>query len=181
MSLRRAKASQSEQISTRNGIQDAHLCPSDVRRNKELDVSVTENTQHRAPKVPVGETAPSFEQLRGRLLLARLVFGPREIAVSTRLVLLVVALHVSEAFVRGEAGEDEDGLDAQFFERSEVALDAGGQRERQSAGSGQERLPRCRTVEEGLEVVGGINAQAGIGEDVERKSLEVLPLLKVSW
>jgi hypothetical protein len=129
----------------------------------------------------VGETAPSFEQLRGRLLLARLVFGPREVAVSTRLVLLGVALHVSEAFVRGEAGEDEDGLDAQFFERSEVALDACGQREGKSTSSGQERLPRCRTVEEGLEVVGGINAQAGIGEDVEGKCLEVLPLLKVSW
>jgi hypothetical protein len=88
---------------------------------------------------------------------------------------------VSEAFVRGEAGEDEDGLDAQFFERPEVALDACGQRERKSAGGGQERLPRWRTVEEGLEVVGGINAQAGVGENVERKGLEVLPLLKVSW
>jgi len=159
----------------------AHLCPCNVRRDEELDVSVAENSQYRAPKVPVGQTASSLEQLRGCLLLARLVLAPCEAAVATRLLLLDVALHVSGALVWGEAGKDEDGFDVQFFERSEVALDACGHCKRESTRSGQERFSRGRTVEERLQVVGGINTQAGVGEDVERKRLKVLPLLQVSW
>jgi hypothetical protein len=84
----------------------------------------------------VSETASSFEQLRGGLLLARLVFAPREATVATRLLLLDVALHMSKAFVWSEARKDEDGFDAQFFERPEVALNARSQRERKSTSSG---------------------------------------------
>ena len=163
------------------GYKRAHLCPCNVRRDEELDVSVAENSQHRAPKVPVGQTASSFEQLRGGLLLARLVLAPRKAAVATRLLLLDVALHVSGALVRGDAGKDEDGFDVQFFESSEVALDACGDRKRESACGSQKRFPRWRTVVERLEVVGGINTQARVREDVERKRLKVLPLLQVSW
>ena len=159
----------------------AHLCPCNVRRDEELDVSVAENSQHRAPKVPVGQTASSFEEFRGGLLLARLVLAPCEVAVATRILLLDVALHVSGSLVRGEAGKYKDGFDAQFFERSEVALDACGQSERKSTRGGQEWFPRWRTVEERLQVVGGINTQAGVRQDVERKRLKVLPLLQVSW
>ena len=129
----------------------------------------------------MGQTASSFEQLRGGLLLARLVLAPRKAAVATCLLLLDVALHVSGALVRGDAGKDEDGFDVQFFESSEVALDACGDRKRESACGSQERFPRWRTVVERLKVVGGINTQARVREDVERKRLKVLPLLQVSW
>ena len=129
----------------------------------------------------MGQAASSFEQFRGGLLLARLVLAPSKTAITTRLLLLDVALHVSGALVWGDAGKDEDGFDVQFFERSEVALDACGERKRKSACGGQERFPRWRTVVERLEVVGGINTQARVREDVERKRLKVLPLLQVSW
>src|SRR6266851_1833765 len=131
-----AKASRGQRILTRNRIQVAHLCPCNIRRDEELDISVAENTQDRAPKVPVGQTTSSVEQLRGGVLLARLIFAPREVSVATRLLLFNVALHVSRALVRSEAGKHKDGFDAQFFERSEVALDACGQAERKSASGG---------------------------------------------
>jgi hypothetical protein len=60
----------------------------------------------------VGKTTSSIEQFRGCLLLARLVFAPREVSVTTCLLLLDIALHVSEAFVWGDARKDENGLDA---------------------------------------------------------------------
>jgi hypothetical protein len=127
----------------------------------------------------MGQTTPPFEQLRGGVLLARFVFAPREVAVATRLLLLDVALHVSGALIWSEAGEDEYGFDAQFFERSEVALDACGQTEGKATGSGQERLVHRWIFVERLEIIGGINAQAGVGEGIEGKRLKVLPLLKV--
>ena len=127
------------------------------------------------------QAAPTFEQFRGGFLLARLVFAPREVAVPTSLLLFDVALYVSRALVRCKAREDKDGFDAQFFERSEVALDTCGQSERKTARSREERFARLRVVVERLEVVGGIDAEAVVGQDVERERLEVLPLLKVSW
>jgi len=112
----------------------AHLCPSDVRRDDKFDVSVAENAQDGAPKVAVDEAAPPLEELGGGFLLTRLVLAPREVAVATRLLLLNVALHVSGTLVWSDAGKYEDGLDAQFFERPEVALDACGHSERKSTG-----------------------------------------------
>ena len=159
----------------------AHLCPRNIRCDKEFNVSVAENAQDRAPKVPVRQAIPPFEQFRGGVLLARLVFAPREAAVATRLLLLDVALRVSEALVRGETRKHKDGLDAQFFERPEVALDARRQAERESTGRGEERFARRWGVVQRLEVVGGIDSQAGVRKDVERKCLEVLPVLKESW
>jgi hypothetical protein len=88
---------------------------------------------------------------------------------------------VSRALVRGKTREHEHGLDAQFFERPQVALDACGHGERKAARGREERFARRWTVVEGLEVVGGIDAEAGVGQDVERERLEVLPLLKESW
>lgn len=129
----------------------------------------------------MGQTASSFEQLRGGLLLARLVLAPCKAAVATRISLLDVALHVSGALIWSETGKYKDGFDAQFFERSEVALDACGHCKRKSTCSGQERLPCWWTVEERLQVVGGINTQAGVRQDVERERLKVLPLMQVSW
>jgi hypothetical protein len=85
------------------------------------------------------------------------------------------------ALIWGEPRKDKDGLDAQFFERAEVALDACRQTERQSARGCEEGFARRWSVVQGLEVVGGIDAQARVGKDLERKCLEVLPLLKVSW
>ena len=181
MSLSRVAASRDKQNLTKRRIQIAHLCPRNIRCDKELDVSVAENAQDGAPEVPVRQAAPPLEQLGGGLLLARLVFAPREVAVAARVLLLGVALHVPGALVRRQAGEDKDGLDAQFFERAQVALDAGRQAKGQAARGGEERLARRRAVVERLEVVGGIDAQAGVGEDVERERLEVLPLLQVSW
>ena len=141
----------------------AHLCPCNIRCDKELDVSIAENAQDGAPKVPVRQATPPLEQFRGGLLLTRLVLAPRKVAVATRVLLLGVALHVPSALVGRKAGEDKDGLDAQFFERPEVALDACRQAEGQAAGGGEERFARRRGVVEGLEVVGGIDAQAGVG------------------
>lgn len=127
------------------------------------------------------QAAPTFEQFRGGFLLARLVFAPREVAVATSVLLFDVALDVSRALVRCKAREDEYGFDAQFFERSEVALDACGHGERKTTRSREERFARWWAVVERLEVVGCIDTEAGVGEDVERERLEVLPLLKVSW
>ena len=141
----------------------AHLCPCNVRCDKEFDVSIAENAQDSAPKVPVRQAAPPLEQFRGGLLLARLVLAPRKVAVATRILLLGVALHVPGALVGRQAGKDKDGLDAQFFERPEVALDARRQAEGQAACGGEERFARRRGVVQGLEVVGGIDAQAGVG------------------
>jgi hypothetical protein len=156
----------------------------------------------------VRQPAPPFEQFRRGLLLARLVFAPREAAIATRLLLLdvpllllillvlvllllvlvMLMLRVSAAtagagaaLVRCEARKDKDGLDAQFFERAEVALDARRQAEGQSARGGEEGFARRWDVVEGLEVVGRIDAQARVRKDVERKCLKMLPLLKVSW
>ncbi len=126
------------------------------------------------------QASSTFEQFRGDFLLARLVFAPCEVAVTTCLLLFDVTLHVSMAFVRCKAREDKDGFDAQFFERSEVALDACGHGERKTTRGGEERFARLGIVVERLEVVGCIDAEAGVGEDVERERLEVLPLLKVS-
>ena len=178
-----ARQSRSTNQQIPNDRQDtvAHLCPCNVRRDKEFNVSVAENAQDRAPKVPVRQAAPSFEQFRGGFLMARLVFAPRQVAVATCLVLFDIALHVSGALVRGKAREDKDGFDAQFFERPEVALDTCGHGEREASGSREERFARRWTVVERLEVVGGIDAEAGVGQDVERERLEVLPLLEVSW
>jgi hypothetical protein len=66
------QANQDQHIPGNNekGIQVAHLCPSNIRRDKELNVSVTENAEDGAPKIPVGETAPSFEQLGGGIFMA---------------------------------------------------------------------------------------------------------------
>lgn len=127
------------------------------------------------------QPAPSLEQFCGRFLLARLVFAPRMVAVATCLLLFHIALHVSGALVRRKAREHKDGFDAQFFERAEVALDACGQGERETARSREEGFARLRVVIEGLEVIGGIDTETGVGEDVERERLEVLPLLKVGW
>ena len=108
------------------------------------------------------QATPPFEQFRGGLLLARFVFAPRKVAVATRLLLLGIALHVSGALVWGEAGKHKDGLDAQFFECAEVALDAGRQTEGEAARSREERFARWWGVVQGLEVVGGIDSQAGV-------------------
>ena len=127
------------------------------------------------------QAAPSLEQFRGSFLLARLVFAPRKIAVTTCVLLFDVALHVSRTLVRGNAREHEYRFDAQFFERSEVALDTCCQSERETARSCEEGFARWWAVVEGLQVIGGIDTEARVGEDVERERLEELPLLKVRW
>ncbi|KAH9990608.1 hypothetical protein BJV77DRAFT_605598 [Russula vinacea] len=162
MSLLRVQASRDQLTSTEYRYGYAHLCPCNIRCNKEFNVSVAENAQDRAPKVPVRQATPPLEQFRGGLLLARLVLAPRMVAVATRLLLLGIALHVSGALVRCEAGKDKDGLDAQFFERAEVALDAGRQTEREPACGREEWFARWWGVVQGLEVVGGIDSQAGV-------------------
>jgi hypothetical protein len=129
----------------------------------------------------VRQAAPSFEQFRSGFLLARLVFAPRLVAVTTCFLLFDVALHVSSALVRGQTREDKYGFDAQFFERPEVALDTCGHGERETTRGREERFARWWAVVERLEVVGGIDTEARVGQDVERERLEVLPLLKVSW
>ena len=127
------------------------------------------------------QAAPSFEQFRGGFLLARLVFAPRMVAVTTCILLFAIALHVSRTLIRGKAREHKDRFDAQFFERSEVALDTCRQSERKATRSCEEGFARWWAVVERLEVIGGIDTEAGVGQDVERERLEVLPLLKVSW
>jgi hypothetical protein len=181
MSLLRVKAQ--SRSANPNEIQDtvAHLCPCNIRRDKEFNISVAENAQDWTPKVPVRQAVPSFEQFRGGFLLARLVFAPREVAVTTCLLLFYIALHVSGALVRGKAREHEYGFDAQFFERSEVALDTCGQSKRKTTCGCEEGFARLWMVVERLEVVGGIDTEAGVGQDVERERLEVLPLLKERW
>ncbi len=79
----------------------AHLGPCNIRRDKEFNISVAENAQDWAPKVPVCQAAPTFEQFRGGLLLAGLVFAPGKVAVATCLLLLDITLHVSRALVCG--------------------------------------------------------------------------------
>ena len=72
-----------------------------------------EDPQHDLPQVPLVQTAPRLEQLRRRVLLARLVLRPRFSPVSHGLVLLVLLLLVLLPSPIGkEAREDEDGLDA---------------------------------------------------------------------
>jgi hypothetical protein len=88
---------------------------------------------------------------------------------------------VSRALIRGKAREHKYGFDTQFFERSEVALDTCGQSKRKTARSCEEWFAQWWIVVERLEVIGGIDTEAGVGQDVERERLEVLPLLKVSW
>jgi hypothetical protein len=99
---------------TKDRIQLAHLSPCNVRRDKEFNVSVAENAQDRAPKVPVCQAAPSFEQFRGDLLLARLVFAPRKDAVATCVLLFDIALHMSGTLVRSKARKDKYGLMRNF-------------------------------------------------------------------
>jgi hypothetical protein len=55
----------------------------------------------------------------------------------------------------------------------QVALDACGHSERKATRGREERFARWWTVVKGLEVVGGIDTEAGVGQDVERERLEV--------
>src|SRR6266566_1021955 len=139
-----SQASRDQQIP--NEIQDtdtvAYLCPCDIRRDKEFNVSVAENAQDWAPKVPVCQAAQSFEQFRGGFFLARLVSAPRKVAVTTCVLLFDIALHVSRALIRGKAREHKYGFDAQFFERSKVALDTCGQSKRKTTRSCEEWFAR---------------------------------------
>jgi hypothetical protein len=96
-------------------------------------------------------------------------------------LLFDIALHVSRALVRGKAREHKYGFDAEFFERSEVALDTRGHSKRKTTCSCEEGFARLWVVVERLEVIGGIDTEAGVRQDVERERLEVLPLLQVSW
>jgi hypothetical protein len=109
----RQAQSRSAHILNRQGqrIQVAYLCPSDIRRDKELNVSVAENAQDWAPKIPMSQSASSLEQFGGGLLLARFILAPCVVALATRLLLLDIALHLSPALVWGEAWKNKNGLD----------------------------------------------------------------------
>lgn len=130
----------------------------------------------------------------GRLLrIALLVLGPTRFAIGTRVRvhhrLVVHAAHTStststraracSAFLVGdqEAGEDEDGLDAELLEDPQVRLDLGRQGEREAAGGCEERLGGGGALEEDAEVVRGVDAEPGVAEGGERQRLKVPPLL----
>ncbi|KAH9975788.1 hypothetical protein BGW80DRAFT_1294615 [Lactifluus volemus] len=111
------------------------LCPSNIRCDKELNVSVAENAQDLTPEIPVSQTTPSLEQLGGRLLLARFVLGPCKVAVATCLLLFDITLHLSPALVWGKAWENKNRFDVQFFERTKVTLDTGSYSKWKTTGS----------------------------------------------
>jgi hypothetical protein len=133
-----------------------------------------EYAQHHPPQIPLRERAPTLEQPRRRVLLARLVLRPGVAPVAARLRLrcggerpgtrVGARVGALEAPVRRETREDEDRLDAQLLEGTEVGLDALGEREREPAGRGQQRLAGGRGVCELGEVVGGVDAEARVGE-----------------
>lgn len=66
-----------------------------------------------------------------------------------------------------ETGTDEDGLDAELFKRAQVGLDERGEGERQAAGHGDEGLARRGRAQENLEVMGKVDAEAGVGQGRE--------------
>lgn len=59
-----------------------------------------------------------------------------------------------------EPREDEDRLDAKFFERSQVGLDARREGKRETSGGGEKRFSGGRGVCQVGQVVGCIDAQA---------------------
>ena len=91
--------------------------PGKVRRDKELDIPVPEDTQDHPPQIPLRETAPTLKQLGRGLLLTRLVLRPGIASISTRLKALVVAI-LLPSFVWRETREYEDRFDVEFFEHT---------------------------------------------------------------
>lgn len=70
--------------------------------------------------------------------------------------------------VGNETGEDEDRLDAQFLERTEVSFDALRQSERKTTRRCEEWLSGWRIVIEALKVVCCVDAKPRVGKYAER-------------
>jgi hypothetical protein len=158
-----------------------HLRPRKIGCDHELHVPVPENAKDHPAEVPLVKTATAFEESERSVLLAGLVLGPCLAAVATRVHLFLVGrINLLDAPARLEAGEDEDGLDPQLLERAEVRLDTSNERERQPAGGSEQRLARGRVLGESVQVVGRVDAEAGVGQRREREGLNQLLVGQVS-
>ena len=71
-----------------------------------------------------------------------------------------VWLDVLPAFLRDEAGKNEDGFDSMFFESPEVGLNALCDGEWETTGCGEQGLLSGRILVDGLEVVAGVDAES---------------------
>ena len=141
-----------------------------------------EDPQHDLPQVPLVEIAPALEQLRRGVLLSGLVLGPRLAPVPAGLVLfLLLLLLLLRTAARKETREHEYRFDVKFFERSQVGLDTGGERERETASRGEQGLSGGRLVRQRREVVGCIDAQTRVGENGQGMGLEMLPLDQIVY
>ena len=140
---------------------------------------MSEYSQDHPPEIGLDEVAPAFKQLRGRVLLTCLVFGPSIPSISARLCLFRNL--VQTPLVWEKAWEDEDGFYPESFEGAEIGLDALGERERETACCGQKRLPRRWAVQQELKIVRRIDSKTRIRESGDRQRLQVLPLGKIIY
>lgn len=81
------------------------------------------NPQYHSPQVPLVQTTPRLEQLRGSFFLSGLVFRPRFPPISHSVVLfMLVWWRLLPATVWNKSGENKYRLDAEFFEDAKVRL-----------------------------------------------------------
>ncbi|KAI0077742.1 hypothetical protein K474DRAFT_1048906 [Panus rudis PR-1116 ss-1] len=127
------------------------------------------------------QPASPLEQFRGRFLLSRLILGPRLPPIPHGLILLVnlLLLKLLPATVRLKSREDKHGLNAKFFERAEVRLDARDQSERQATRGGYKRLTRGRVLGELIQIVACIDTKTRIGKKGKRVCLQVLAFSEI--
>lgn len=101
-----------------------HLCPSNVRCDKELDVSMPKDTKNHAPEIPLRNTIAALKQLDGGILLAGFILGPCLSPVSACLVVFCVMLVLFPSLDRKQARKDKDWLDVKFFEGTKIRFNA---------------------------------------------------------
>lgn len=108
-------------------LRQTHLSPGDIGCDDKVDVTLLEYTENRAPEVPLGDVGSRLEELCGPRRLAAFIAVPGLLTVLTS---VGMCMGVRLSLVGGvETREDKDRLDVQLFERAQVGLDFGGERE----------------------------------------------------
>ena len=156
----------------------------EIRRDDILHESMPKDPQNQPRHIPIIRPSPSpyLRQAHHRPLHLPILVERPSLVLHRRLPLRPEIQSFGRGTRRhGEAGENEDGLDTEAVEGSEVILDAVNQCERKTTGGCDEGLARIWVGEEDFDVMRGIDAEACVGEGGQRGCGKEFPLAEVDW
>ena len=122
----------------------------------------------------------AFKKLGCGVLLTILILCPRVSPISTCLCVFIMVT-LAPFLVWLQTWENENGLDMQFFEDSQVSFNTLSKSQRETTCCSKKRFLRAGVLKKLLEIVGSVYTETRFGENIELKWLQMFTFQEETW